>query len=155
MRVVVTRPEADARRTATALRAKGHEVLVAPLMKVESVAADLSGNWGAVIITSANAPIAVADNPARDALRKLPLVAVGQRSAEAAHEAGFTDVTSAGGDVQDLVRDLRKRRLHALAVRMDPGTDLQPAIGREAHRPVIVSRNDRHAPICKNADSMG
>lgn len=115
MRVVVTRPEADARRTATALRAKGHEVLVAPLMKVESVAADLSGNWGAVIITSANAPIAVADNPAREALRKLPLVAVGKRSAEAAHEAGFTDVTSAGGDVQDLVRTLVQKRADAKA----------------------------------------
>jgi len=110
MRVVVTRPEADANRTATALRAKGHEVLVAPLMKVQSVPADLSGNWGAVIITSANAPIAIAENPARDALRKRPLVAVGQRSAEAAHDAGFTNVTSAGGDVQDLVRTLVQKR---------------------------------------------
>ena len=48
MRVVVTRPQADGERTAAALRARGHEVLVAPLMKVEAVAADLSGKWGAV-----------------------------------------------------------------------------------------------------------
>jgi uroporphyrinogen-III synthase len=106
MRVVVTRPEPDGRRTATALRALGHEVLVAPLMTVQSVAADLSGHWSALVITSANAPSAIADNAAKTMLVKLPLFAVGQRSAEAAQAAGFTDVTSAGGDVSDLVRTL-------------------------------------------------
>ena len=30
MRVVITRPQVDGERTATALRALGHEVLVAP-----------------------------------------------------------------------------------------------------------------------------
>ena len=60
MRLVVTRPQADSERTATALRARGHEVLVAPLMQVEPVAADLAGGWAAVIITSANAPGAIA-----------------------------------------------------------------------------------------------
>lgn len=115
MRVVVTRPEPDGKRTATALRAAGHEVLVAPLMKVQPVAVDLSGTWGAVIITSANAPSAIADNPARNALLKLPVIAVGQRSAEAAQQAGFTDVTSAGGDVRDLVRTLASQRADAKA----------------------------------------
>ena len=60
MRLVVTRPQADSERTAAALRARGHEVLVAPLMRVEPVEAELSGGWGAVIITSANAPGAIA-----------------------------------------------------------------------------------------------
>jgi uroporphyrinogen-III synthase len=115
MRVVVTRPEPDGKRTATALRALGHEVLIAPLMKVQSVSPDLSGHWGAIIITSANAPIAIADSTARTALIKLPLFAVGQRSAEAAREAGFTNVTSAGGDVGDLVRTLGTQRPDAKA----------------------------------------
>ncbi len=106
MRVVVTRPEPDGKRTATALRARGHEVLVAPLMKVQGVAADLSGSWAAVIVTSANAPNAISDSSARNALLKLPLFAVGLRSAEAAQQAGFSDVTSAGGDIRDLVRTL-------------------------------------------------
>ena len=104
MRVVLTRPQVDAERTARALRARGHEVLVAPLMRVEPVAADLTGNWGALVITSANAPGAIAGNPAREALIELPLFAVGERSAQAARAAGFTQVTSAGGDVRDLVR---------------------------------------------------
>ena len=43
---LVTRPQADSERTAAALRARGHEVLVAPLLRVEPVAADLSGGWG-------------------------------------------------------------------------------------------------------------
>lgn len=115
MRVVVTRPEPDGKRTAAALRARGHEVMVAPLMKVQRVKADLSGSWGAVIVTSANAPNAIADNSARDALLKLPLFAVGQRSAEAAQQSGFTEVTSAGGDVRDLVRTLVAQRADAKA----------------------------------------
>jgi hypothetical protein len=68
MRLVVTRPQTDSERTAAALRACGHAVLVAPLLRVEPVATDLSGAWGAVIITSANAPGAVAGNPARELL---------------------------------------------------------------------------------------
>jgi uroporphyrinogen-III synthase len=115
MRLVVTRPRPDGERTAGALRARGHEVLVAPLMKVEPVPADLGGDWGAVVITSAHAPAAIAGNPARAALLALPLLAVGQRSAEAARAAGFTEVTSAGGDVRDLLRLLVARRPDAVA----------------------------------------
>ena len=97
------------------LRARGHDVLVAPLMRVEPVAADLSGGWGGVIITSANAPGAIAGNPARAALVKLPLFAVGRRSADAARQAGFADVTSAGGDVRDLVQLIAERHADAAA----------------------------------------
>lgn len=113
MRIAVTRPQADGERTATALRARGHQVLVAPLMKVEPVAADLSGGWGAVIITSANAPGAIAAHPACAALSKLPAFAVGRRSAEAARQAGFSEVTTAGGDVRDLVRLIAERHADA------------------------------------------
>jgi len=110
MRVVITRPQFDGERTATALRARGHEVLVTPLMRVEPIAANLGGEWDAVIVTSANAPNAIADNSARHALVELPLFAVGPRSAEAARETGFKDVTSANGDVRDLVRLVATRR---------------------------------------------
>jgi uroporphyrinogen-III synthase len=113
MYVLVTRPEPAAERTAAALIARGHRVWKVPLMRIEPVAADLAGRWGAVIVTSANAPAAIADDPAREALRKLPLFAVGARSAQAARVAGFADVTSAGGDVHDLVRLLAARRAAA------------------------------------------
>ena len=110
MRVVVTRPEADSERTAAALRARGHTVLVAPLLRVEPVAADFSGGWGGVIVTSANALGAIAGHAARDKLIKLPLFAVGERSAEAARAVGFANVTSADGDVHDLARLIAARR---------------------------------------------
>ena len=73
------------------------------------------GGWGAVIVTSANAPAAIAGNPARAALINLPVFAVGRRSAEAAREAGFSDVSSAGGDLRDLVRTIVARRADAKA----------------------------------------
>ncbi|HXX25493.1 MAG TPA: uroporphyrinogen-III synthase [Pseudolabrys sp.] len=115
MHVLVTRPEPAAERTAAALLAHGHDVWKLPLMSVEPIAADLSGGWGGIIITSANVPAAIAANPARVALLELPLYAVGARSAEAARTGGFTNVTSAGGDVRDLVRLLRGRKADATA----------------------------------------
>jgi uroporphyrinogen-III synthase len=102
MRLAVTRPEADSERTAEALRARGHEVLLAPLMRVERVHADLSGDWSGVVITSANGLTALAGNPALARLRTLPVFAVGRRSAAAA--TGFAQIHSADGDANDLVR---------------------------------------------------
>src|SRR5690554_5761508 len=104
MRIVVTRPRPDAERTAGNLRARGHQVLVAPLMRVEPVEADLAGTWSGIVITSANAPAAIADNPARRGLLALPVYAVGRRSAQAAESVGFASVSAADGDAQDLVR---------------------------------------------------
>jgi len=115
MHILVTRPEPAAERTASALLARGHDVWKLPLMQVEPVAAELSGGWGGVIITSANAPAAIAKNSVRDSLLTLPLFAVGERSADAARSAGFTAVTSAGGSVRDLVRLLRQRKADASA----------------------------------------
>lgn len=102
MRVVVTRPQADGERTAAALEALGHEVLVAPLMRIEPVVADLAGTWSAIVITSANAVQTVP--AAADRVKTLPVFAVGDRSAEAARRAGFSEVNSANGDIKDLVR---------------------------------------------------
>ena len=38
MRLLITRPEPDNERTAAVLRAQGHDVLLAPLLHIESVA---------------------------------------------------------------------------------------------------------------------
>lgn len=104
MRLLITRPEPDGARSAEAFRARGHEVLLAPLIHIEPVSADLGGAWAAVVITSANALIGFADDARLQALTRLPLVAVGDRSAAAARQAGFAEVTSAGGSAQDLIR---------------------------------------------------
>ncbi len=105
MRLLVTRPEPDNARTAAALRRKGHEVVLAPLLHIESVAnADLGTPWAAVLLTSANGARALADHAKRGELLALPVLAVGRSSAEAARAAGFADVTSADGDAGDLAR---------------------------------------------------
>ncbi|HEU5018307.1 MAG TPA: uroporphyrinogen-III synthase [Pseudolabrys sp.] len=113
MRLVVTRPQADAERTAAALRARGHDVLLAPLTRIEPLPADLSGTWGAVVITSANAPHAAKNNPAFASIRNLRLYAVGRRSADAASNVGFTDVVFAAGAVRDLIGIIVQHFRHA------------------------------------------
>src|SRR5262245_18884914 len=100
MRLLVTRPEPDNARTAAELRARGHEVMLAPLLRIEPVPdADLgNGPWSGVLITSANGARAIAAHKRRAALDALPVLAVGQASAAAARDAGISDVTSADGD---------------------------------------------------------
>ena len=115
MRIVVTRPQQDGERTAAALRALGHIVLVAPLLRVEHIPVALHQAYGAAIVTSANAAAAIADLPARDALIALPLYAVGRRSGDAARAVGFTDVHVAGGDLKDLLRLIAEHRPDARA----------------------------------------
>jgi len=106
MRLLVTRPEPDNQRTAAALRGLGHEVLLAPLLRIEAVAdADLGPPpWSAVLLTSANGARAAARHLRHGELRVLPVLTVGPGSAEAARTAGFADVASAGGDGSDLAR---------------------------------------------------
>jgi uroporphyrinogen-III synthase len=106
MRLLVTRPEPDSERTAMELRARGHELTLAPLLRVEPAAnAELGpGPWTAILLTSANAARAIAAHPRRGELVPLPVLTVGQSSAAAARGAGFLDVTPADGDGGDLAR---------------------------------------------------
>jgi uroporphyrinogen-III synthase len=106
VRVLVTRPEAEGERTAARLRALGHEVWLAPLLRIES-ASDLTfgpGAWAGVAFTSANAVRAVASHPRLAELATLAAYTVGARTREAAMAAGFARAFSAEGDVADLVR---------------------------------------------------
>jgi uroporphyrinogen-III synthase len=103
MRLLVTRPEPDATRTAQTLRERGHTVLVAPLLSMQATAADFAGPYAAVLMTSANAARALSAHPRGNELTTLPAFAVGRRTADAARAAGFTDVVSADGALPDLV----------------------------------------------------
>jgi uroporphyrinogen-III synthase len=106
LRLLLTRPAADAERTATALRDRGHEPIVAPLLDIE-IASDAAigvGPWAAILITSANAVRAIALHRRRDELQRLPTFTVGDRTGQAMRETGFTEVSSAAGDVSDLAK---------------------------------------------------
>lgn len=118
MRLLVTRPKSDAERTAATLRARGHHVAVAPLLRIEHIsdAAIGAGPWAALLVTSANAAPAIVTHRRFQDIAALPVLAVGERSAEAMRGAGFAEVISASGDLRDL------RRLAAQQVK--PGEKL-------------------------------
>jgi uroporphyrinogen-III synthase len=118
VRLLVTRPEADAERSAATLRSRGHTVAVAPLLHIEPLhdTAIERSPWAAILITSANAAPAIAAHQGHSALVALPVLAVGERSAQAMRAAGFADVTSADGAVRDLAR--------LVAERTPPGSSL-------------------------------
>jgi uroporphyrinogen-III synthase len=107
MAILVTRPQPDNEKTGASLRARGFEVLLAPMLRFEPVALpeDPGAAYAAVIVTSANALRAVESQLGEYGLLGLPLFAVGERTAAAAREAGFGTVISADGDGADL-RDL-------------------------------------------------
>jgi uroporphyrinogen-III synthase len=109
VRLLVTRPEPDAQRTAAALRRQGHQVDIAALLRIESIAgAELgSGPWSALVVTSANALRAMESHPRRAELLRLRVFAVGARTAAAARAAGFLNVTAAGGDAAGLAQHIR------------------------------------------------
>ena len=141
MRLVVTRPAADAERTAVALRLRGHAVTVAPVLRVESLpGAPISdGPWAAILVTSANAAPAVAAHARFAELRALPVLAVGERSAQAMREAGFADVSSSDGTAGDLVR--------LAAARPGLGLPLLYLAGEDRSRDIAADLGVQNIPV--------
>jgi uroporphyrinogen-III synthase len=105
--ILVTRPHPDDEATALNLRARGFEVLLAPMLRFEPVAFDNDEEmrYGAVIVTSANALRGIERQLKDRGLLKLPLFAVGEHTADAARSVGFDTVVSAKGGAASL-RDL-------------------------------------------------
>lgn len=137
MRVLVTRPQPDASRTAASLERLGHEVVVDPLLSVEPlpIEAPPAGPFSAVAATSANAMRAAGAMVELAGLRSLPFYAVGSRTAEAARQAGFRNVQDADGDAAALARLIARelpaasRVLHLAGEEraQDLGASLAPA----------------------------
>jgi uroporphyrinogen-III synthase len=125
VRLLVTRPEAAGERTAARLRAMGHEVRLAPLLRIDPVA-DLAfgpGPWVGVAFTSANAVRTVSSHPRLTELTALPACTVGARTREAAVAAGFGRAISAEGDVEDLVRQVNANADNLLPLLYFAGTE--------------------------------
>jgi len=105
-RVLVTRPQPGADRTAARLHAAGFEAVVLPLSQIVPLEpVRLGGAFDAIAVSSANA---VRNAPAWlvARLQGLPMFAVGAETAAAAREAGFSDIRSSAGAVADLARDV-------------------------------------------------
>jgi uroporphyrinogen-III synthase len=104
MRLLLTRPEPDAERTALTLRARGHVVLTAPLLQIEPMEVALGERpCAGLLMTSASAARMMARHPDLSGLLSHPVFVVG------AHTAAMADVTSADGDARDLARLVARR----------------------------------------------
>jgi uroporphyrinogen-III synthase len=157
MAILVTRPQPDNHSTAAALRARGFEVLAAPMLRFEKVmlSIDTDADFGAVVVTSANALRGFADQPAPAALLDLPLFAVGERTAQAARDLGFARVMSADGDASAL-RELLVESVKAKALKKaqpllylagaDLARDLAGELGERGFT-VITQTTYRMAPV--------
>src|ERR687884_298013 len=105
MRLLVTRPEPDVTATAQALRARGHDAVVEPMLRIEPLETPIPpGRYQAVVSTSANGVRALTGRPELAVLLDLPFLAVGPATAAAARDAGFRRVRMAEGDAAALGR---------------------------------------------------
>jgi uroporphyrinogen-III synthase len=108
MRVWITRTRPGADQTAARLAALGIDSLIDPVLEVRAldVRVETSG-FDALAFTSPNG---VAVFAAKSADRGLPVFAVGEATAMALRQAGFSGVEAAEGDLTSLARLLTERR---------------------------------------------
>jgi len=130
-------------------------VLLAPMLRFEPVAFhdDLDALYGAVVVTSANALRGIAVKGHR--LLELPLFAVGEHTASAARQAGFTHVMPASGDaaaLRDLVlakvkaKELKKASTLLYLAGADLARDLAGELGEGGLR-VVTHTTYRMVPV--------
>jgi uroporphyrinogen-III synthase len=157
MSILVTRPHSDNEATAEGLRARGHVVLFAPVLKFEPVAFhdESEADYNGIIVTSANAIRAVAPHLQSRELLQLPLFAVGEHTAAAARDAGFAQVIVAGGDAAALrdkvvqsARDkvVKKKSTLLYLAGADLSRDLSGELGAEGFN-VVTQTTYRMAPV--------
>lgn len=104
LRVLVTRPEPGASRTARRLQDMGFQPILLPLTETVALPVDaglIPDEAVAVAVTSANA-VRHASKEVIAALAALPCHAVGARTAEAARKMGFLSVIEGSGDAETL-----------------------------------------------------
>lgn len=103
--MLVTRPEPDAQLTAARLEAIAVKPLVTPLLNMLVLPASLPppSGFASIAVTSANAFRALSERGVIEDWLGIPVFSVGDRTADAARDYGFTDVRSAHGSLTDLV----------------------------------------------------
>jgi uroporphyrinogen-III synthase len=106
MRVLITRPQADAMELSAELVRRGHDVISEPLLQIDIMpgTAIPTDDLQALVLTSANGARAAA---ARTRDRALLAFAVGPTTAKELRTHGFTNVSvSTGNGVPDLVKHI-------------------------------------------------
>lgn len=125
--IIVTRAEPDGASTAARIEALGVRALQAPLLQMQSVLFPVpdATKYDAVIFTSANGVKALEQSGQLAGFVDLPLFTVGDRTADVARQAGFTNIASADGNLEDLValvqRELTQGRIYYPAAKHRSG----------------------------------
>ncbi|GAA4527865.1 uroporphyrinogen-III synthase [Chelativorans composti] len=140
-RVLITRPEPGASKTARKVRGMGFTPLVLPLTRIESLPAIPSvesSDFAAIALTSPNSARHAPPELVRS-LAGLPAYAVGSATAAVACEAGFNVVDESAGDAEGLHR--------VIAERVTPGAGILVLCGR-VRRSVLEQglRDSGYAP---------
>jgi len=165
MAVLVTRPHPENEATAAALRVRGFEALLAPVLRFEPLAFrdEDETTYDALIVTSANALRAIEGQSAQARLLQLPLFAVGDQTAEAARRSGFNKVISAGGDaaaLRDIVlasakaRKLKKGAALLYLAGADLARDLERELGGHGFT-VVTATTYRMVAISRLPEQVG
>ncbi len=144
-RLVILRPEPGASATAAAARAMGLEPVVVPLFAIEPVAwqAPDVGQFDAVLLTSASAPRH--GGSALEQVRGLPAHCVGEATATAAREAGFSVARTGTAGVDALLDSMPPdlRLLHLCGTdRRDPQAPKQAIRSVPVYRAVAIEPDD-------------
>ena len=136
MRILLTRPEADARRSAQQLAALGHDAVIVPLFEIVATGAlQPDGAFTRLLATSAHAFDVSHDT---NDLKALRLDVVGARTAAAARESGFSRVETAAPDAKSLAIAIARENalpqdfLYLAGRERHP--DLEAALGALGHR---------------------
>ena len=136
MRILLTRPEADARRSAQRLAALGHDAVIVPLFEIVATGAlQPDGAFTRLLATSAHAFDVSHDT---NDLKALRLDVVGARTAAVARESGFSRVETVAPDAKSLAMAIARENalpqdLLYLAGR-ERRPDVEAALGALGHR---------------------
>ena len=134
------RPEPGASATAKAAEALGLKPIVVPLFEVGPIAWDAPdpGEFDAILLTSANA--LRHGGGQLDRLASLPAYCVGEATAAAALEAGFTVAGAGEGGVDELLAAI------------PAGTRLLHLCGADRREPAGAGHSIRSIPVYRSAE---
>ncbi len=150
MRVLLTRPEKEGRRTAAQLAALGHEPVLAPLIRIVGTPATIPDEpFDGLVVTSVQALNTPGAPVIPERLLKTPFFCVGGRAAEAAAQLGFKQVEPAAPTAADLVMLLsfavrKGGKLLYLAGR-ERKPDLEIKLGQFGIAPIVIEAYEARA----------
>ncbi len=105
-RVLVTRPQPGAGRTAERLRGLGFDPVVMPLTETIALPHGLPDEMPDLVLATSPQAFRHLAPAVAEALSAIPVLATGKATAASARETGFLDVKETGGDVSRLMAAL-------------------------------------------------